>query len=214
MTNEASSMGCLYYLISHHVLRTTYTLCSEIMGVMQKVRTEWWEGEMEGDGEKTGGKKKKKKRGRLLTRLPSSKWLLALIAPGGILHALTNVRVFALSAQVRLLVLHTSLCCCETNYGELQLYWMMLTMRLSVLLYAQSGVEGVQAGRVRSDRKSRQETFAPYPPHWWIQKGMNDHIHLLRCPLNQAVCPQTTSVCIELAAVIAFFLQSLLSLLS
>lgn len=47
MTNEASSMGCLYYLISHHVLRTTYTLCSEIMGVREKVSTELWEGEME-----------------------------------------------------------------------------------------------------------------------------------------------------------------------
>lgn len=52
MTNEASSMGCLYYLISHHVLRTTYTLCSEIMGVREKVSTELWEGEMEGDREK------------------------------------------------------------------------------------------------------------------------------------------------------------------
>lgn len=92
---------------------------------------------MEGDGEKTEGKKKKK-RGRLLTRFPSSKWLLALLAPGGTLHALTNVRLFALSAEVMLLVLHTSLCCCETKYGELQLYWTMLTMRL----YAQSGVEG------------------------------------------------------------------------
>lgn len=96
---------------------------------------------MEGDGEKTEGKKKKKK--RLLTRFPSSKWLLALLAPGGRLHAPTNVRPFALPAEVTLLVLHTSLCCCETKCGELQPSWMTLTTRrLSVLLYAQSGVEG------------------------------------------------------------------------
>ena len=43
MTNEASSMGCLYYLINHHVLCTTYTLCNEIMGVKEKVSTEFLE---------------------------------------------------------------------------------------------------------------------------------------------------------------------------
>lgn len=39
MTNEASTMGCLYYLISHHGLRTTYTLCGEIIGVKEKCNT-------------------------------------------------------------------------------------------------------------------------------------------------------------------------------
>lgn len=47
MTNEASSMGCLYYLISHHVLCTTYTLGGEIMQVREK--SERW---IMGNGEK------------------------------------------------------------------------------------------------------------------------------------------------------------------
>lgn len=53
MTNETSSIGCLYYLISHHVLCTTYTLCTEIIGVREKVRSMGRGMEREREAEKT-----------------------------------------------------------------------------------------------------------------------------------------------------------------
>lgn len=98
MTNEALSMSCLYCLISHHVLRTTYTLSCGWGG---RVGEEFWV----------------KTVGGLLRRWDDESWtrfvrrvsgLLALLA-WGVLFKWTEWKCFLLiRPDVTLLILHTS----------------------------------------------------------------------------------------------------------
>lgn len=80
MTNEASSMSCLYYLISHHVLCTTYTVCSGIMGVKEKLSVNYGNGKWNKTEDREDGK-------RFLTHFPQLvSGLLVLLASSGILR--------------------------------------------------------------------------------------------------------------------------------